>query len=61
MSNILSLSNFDDALKKKGWNLKQLAEKYDQKYSTEKGETIYNTLRKWHQGNGNPTLEKLVY
>lgn len=60
MDNILSLDNFDKALKEKGLNLKQLAQKYDQKYGTEKGETIYNTLRKWHQGNGNPTLEKLI-
>lgn len=60
MNNILSLNRFDEKLLKKGWTLKRLAEEYDKKHGTEKGETIYNTLRNWHQGKGNPTLEKLI-
>ena len=60
MSNLLSLENFDRALKKKNWDLKKLADEYDKKYSDENGKTIYNTLRKWRSPNGNPTLNILV-
>lgn len=60
MSNLLSLENFDRALQKKNWDLKKLADEYDKKYSDENGKTIYNTLRKWHSPNGNPTLNILV-
>lgn len=60
MNNILSIPCFDMALEKKNMNLKQLADVYDEKYPNEDGKTIYNTLRNWHQGKGNPTLEKLI-
>lgn len=60
MNNILSINRFDEALSKKKWTLKQLAKEYDIKYGSKEGETIYNTLRNWHQGKGNPTLEKLI-
>lgn len=60
MSNILSLENFDNALAQKNWDLKKLADKYDKKYSSEGGRTIYNTLRKWRSPDGNPTLSNLA-
>ncbi len=60
MSNLLSIDRFDAALENKGWTLQALANEYDQKYPTDKGKTIYNTLRKWHCGESNPTLQKLL-
>lgn len=60
MNNILSIACFDKALEKKNMNLTQLANAYNEKYPSEDGKTIYNTLRNWHQGKGNPTLEKLI-
>lgn len=60
MSNLLSLSAFDEALSKKGWNLKDLANEYDKRYPRRNGGTIYDTLRKWRQPRSNPTLELLV-
>lgn len=60
MSNILSLNAFDQALAKKGWTLKKLADEYDKKYPNINGKTIYNTLRKWRSKDGNPELKCLV-
>ena len=60
MNNILSLDAFDAAMKRKGWNLKHLADEYDKKYPSDDGKSVYNTLRQWRGPKGNPTLRILI-
>ncbi len=56
MDIILSVQNFDNALKRKQWTQTKLRREYDKLYSDEKGKSIDSSLKAWRAGINEPGL-----